>query len=95
MQVTLMDDWRVHAACRHEDPDLFFPVGTSGPALLQTRQAKAVCDNCPVREACLRFALETGQDLGVWGGTGETERRPMLRRYRAGRRRQAGTRSGE
>ncbi|GGW22561.1 WhiB family transcriptional regulator [Streptomyces xantholiticus] len=75
-----MDDWRDEAACRDEDPDLFFPIGTSGPALLQEAEAKAVCDRCTVREPCLRWAMETGQDLGVWGGTSETERRKLKRR---------------
>lgn len=80
-----MDDWRQHAACRHEDPDLFFPIGTSGPALLQAEQAKAVCRRCPVREPCLEWALETDQTLGVWGGTSETERRALKRRIKARR----------
>ncbi|MFF3849194.1 WhiB family transcriptional regulator [Streptomyces sp. NPDC002328] len=78
-----MDDWRQHAVCRHEDPDLFFPIGTTGPALLQTEQAKAVCRRCPVREPCLEWAMETDQTLGVWGGTSETERRSLKRRLRA------------
>ncbi|MEU4052576.1 WhiB family transcriptional regulator [Streptomyces olivaceus] len=81
-----MDDWREHAACRTEDPDLFFPIGTTGPAALQTEQAKAVCRTCPVREQCLRWALDTGQTLGVWGGTGELERRALRRRESARRR---------
>ncbi|MFD7136303.1 WhiB family transcriptional regulator [Streptomyces sp. NPDC059894] len=80
-----MDDWREHAACRDEDPDLFFPIGTSGPALLQTEQAKAVCRRCPAREPCLEWALETDQTLGVWGGTSETERRALRRRIKARR----------
>ncbi|WP_329213424.1 WhiB family transcriptional regulator [Streptomyces sp. NBC_01485] len=80
-----MDDWRQHAACRHQDPDLFFPIGTSGPALLQTEQAKAVCRRCPVREPCLEWAMETDQTLGVWGGTSEAERRALRRRIRARR----------
>ncbi|MET8946383.1 WhiB family transcriptional regulator [Streptomyces sp. NPDC004542] len=75
-----MDNWRDHAACRHEDPDLFFPVGTTGPALLQERQAKAVCGRCPVRDQCLDWAMETGQTLGIWGGTTESERRALKRR---------------
>ena len=40
-------DWRGHAACRDEYPELFFPVGTSGPALLQIAEAKTVCRRCP------------------------------------------------
>ncbi|MET8168690.1 WhiB family transcriptional regulator [Streptomyces sp. NPDC102259] len=80
-----MDDWREHAECRHEDPDLFFPIGTSGPALLQTEQAKTVCRRCPVQEACLGWAMETDQSLGVWGGTSENERRALKRRIRARR----------
>ncbi|GAA1425973.1 hypothetical protein GCM10009601_33910 [Streptomyces thermospinosisporus] len=38
-----MDNWRARAACRDEGPDLFFPIGTTGPALVQTGQAQAVC----------------------------------------------------
>ncbi|MCX5263904.1 MULTISPECIES: WhiB family transcriptional regulator [unclassified Streptomyces] len=80
-----MDDWRQHAACRREDPDLFFPIGTSGPALMQEEQAKTVCRRCPVQEACLEWAMETDQTLGVWGGTSETERRALKRRIKARR----------
>ncbi|MFJ7175845.1 WhiB family transcriptional regulator [Streptomyces massasporeus] len=82
-----MDNWRDHAACRHEDPELFFPIGTSGPAALQTEQAKAVCRRrCPVQEQCLQWALDTGQSIGVWGGTSENERRALKRRTAARRR---------
>ncbi len=40
-------DWRHDSVCRDEDPELFFPIGTSGPALLQVEQAKSVCRRCP------------------------------------------------
>ncbi|MEU1202084.1 WhiB family transcriptional regulator [Streptomyces sp. NPDC005813] len=75
-----MSDWRESAACRSVDPDLFFPIGNTGPAVLQIEEAKAVCRACPVREACLRWALDTGQAIGVWGGTSEAERRALARR---------------
>lgn len=71
------DDWRDHAACRDADPELFFPVGTAGPALLQIEQAKQICARCPVRAACLDWAIRNGQDAGVWGGTSEEERRAL------------------
>jgi len=75
-----MSDWRHHALCRDEDPELFFPIGTSGPALLQVEQAKAVCQRCSVTSDCLQWALDSGQDAGVWGGMSEDERRLMKRR---------------
>jgi WhiB family redox-sensing transcriptional regulator len=58
-------DWRHRAICRDEDPELFFPIGNTGPALLQIEQAKAVCRRCPVVSQCLAWALESGQDAGV------------------------------
>lgn len=73
-------DWRDDALCREEDPDLFFPIGNTGDAILQADQAKAVCRRCPVMETCGSWALRTGQDAGVWGGMSEDERRAIKRR---------------
>jgi WhiB family redox-sensing transcriptional regulator len=70
------DDWRANSACRDTDPALFFPVGTTGPALEQIASAKAVCETCEVKDPCLEFAVSTNQDSGVWGGTSEEERLP-------------------
>ena len=75
-----VDDWRHRAACHGEDPELFFPIGAAGPALAQIARAKQVCARCPVRATCLRFALVTGQDYGIWGGLTEGERRQLRRR---------------
>jgi WhiB family transcriptional regulator, redox-sensing transcriptional regulator len=74
--------WLARGACRDTDPDLFFPVASDGPALAQVAAAKAVCARCVVLDACLRFALDTGQDHGVWGGTTEDERRAIRRARR-------------
>ena len=71
--------WRQHAICRDTDPDLFFPVGTTGQVLIQIDRAREVCNECPVKPDCLEFALETNQDSGIWGGTSEEERRTMRR----------------
>jgi WhiB family redox-sensing transcriptional regulator len=80
-----MSDWFELAECRPElghDPELWFPA--SDPRSLKGRQdraeAKAICAGCPVRDACLRFALERGEDTGVWGGLDEAERRAVRRR---------------
>jgi WhiB family redox-sensing transcriptional regulator len=66
--------WRSAAACRSADPDLFFPISDSGPALEQATEAKAICSTCRVRRECLAFALRTGQAHGIWGGATEDER---------------------
>jgi WhiB family redox-sensing transcriptional regulator len=73
-------DWRHEAACREVDPELFFPIGNSGPALLQIEEAKQVCRRCSVMDECLRWAIDSGQDAGVWGGLSEDERRALKRR---------------
>ena len=70
---------RDQAMCRDTDPELFFPIGTTGQALLQIAKAKSVCCQCPVTVECLEFALETNQDTGIWGGNSEDERRQMRR----------------
>ncbi|MER6123045.1 WhiB family transcriptional regulator [Streptomyces sp. NPDC001795] len=71
---------RPRPACADEDPELFFPIGNTGPALLQIEEAKAVCRRgCPLIESCLQGALERNE-LGVWGGTDEDDRRRMKRR---------------
>ena len=75
--------WRDRAECRLPgyDPELWFPIGNTGPALLQIEEAKDVCHTrCPVIDQCLQWALDTRQDSGVWGGVSEDERRRMKRR---------------
>lgn len=75
-------DWVQRARCRDEDPELFFPIGTTGPAAEQIERAKAVCMQCNVRPECLEWALATAQDAGVWGGLSEEERRAVRRARR-------------
>jgi WhiB family redox-sensing transcriptional regulator len=75
-------NWVQQARCRDEDPELFFPIGSTGPAAVQVEAAKAVCMTCPVRLDCLEWALATAQDSGVWGGLSEEERRALRRARR-------------
>lgn len=77
------DVWRDVASCRDTSPDLFFPIGTTGPALDQIAAAKRVCGDCLAAEECLEYALATNQDTGVWGGFSEEERRLMRKARRA------------
>lgn len=76
-------DWRQRASCREtSDPDLFFPLGTTGPALDQIEAAKAICHRCPVKRNCLEWAISTHQESGIWGGLSEEERRESVRTRR-------------
>lgn len=68
-------EWRTAAACRHADPELFFPPGRDDVATAQIAAAKAVCARCPVCRECLAFAIAHRQHDGIWGGLTELERR--------------------
>ena len=46
-----------------EDPELFF---AEAPADVEA--AKALCQGCKIRMACLEGALERREPWGVWGG---------------------------
>jgi hypothetical protein len=83
----MTSDWRTRAACRDEDPELFFPAANTGPAwAAQVTAAKAICRGCPVVEQCRAFAVE-GLRYGVAGGMTEQERSALRRsRFGPGRR---------
>lgn len=66
------------AACRGEDPELFFPLGWGANYEGQVAEAKAVCARCPISRQCLDQALEWNAE-GVWGGTTDDERRGLRR----------------
>jgi WhiB family redox-sensing transcriptional regulator len=68
--------WMSRGACHDQDPELFFPIADTGPALQQFSAAKAVCGRCAVRAICLSYALGTAQ-YGIWGGTTPQERHAM------------------
>jgi hypothetical protein len=60
--------WRDQAACKGCSPAIFFPEqGNSN------REAKAICNSCPVQRDCLEAGMN--EDFGVWGGMAQDERR--------------------
>ena len=66
-------DWRDKAACLTVDPELFFPVGNTGPAVDQIEKAKTVCATCTVRvefTASLRAGPDSRSDATVWASIG-------------------------
>lgn len=71
-------DWRHFAACQDtDDPEMFFPTGQSVLATRQVQAAKRICGRCPVRVACLGWAVDSRQYTGVWGGLSEQERQGL------------------
>lgn len=72
-------EWMHRAACSGQDDiEAFFPMDgdTAG-----RKAAKAICDGCPVQQACLDYANATGQDAGIWGGLTARERRNAKRTH--------------
>lgn len=70
-------EWRTQAACRNDDTETWFPE--TGERHL-TRQAKAICAECPVSAECLNEALTDRIEYGIWGGKTVTERRILGRK---------------
>ena len=75
-------NWRSAGACLYADPDLFFPISSTGPAEQQIARAKMICAGCAVRRECLDFALSHDQVYGIWGGTTPEDRQRERRRKR-------------
>lgn len=62
--------WRLKARCISADPEVF------QNSLLERVAIEQFCNHCPVKENCLAEALKNN-DIGVWGGTTERERKYM------------------
>lgn len=77
----ISERWR-EAACQSADPELFFPVAGARLSRMDTERAKALCIRCAIREQCLDYAVNTGQEHGIWGGMTEEERRLAAARRR-------------
>ncbi len=71
------EEWRALALCRDMEPAIFYPTDLGG-----VNAAIEICKGCPVKKACLDFALATRQEDGVWGGTSERERVRLRRAAR-------------
>lgn len=69
--------------CQTTDPELWFGIPEYGKGFEQINYAvaKQLCNQCPVREACLAYALKANETHGVWGGLSPNERRDMLRAH--------------
>lgn len=68
------DRWQDHAACRGHDPATFFPEKGDVDGI---RAAIAICETCPVVDACREHAVDARELEGIWGATTGRQRRTM------------------
>lgn len=68
-------EWVNESACVGTPTEMFFAPDLHA-------KAKAICVECPVITQCLNYALETGTEYGIFGGTTGSERLRMLRARR-------------
>ena len=64
--------------CVGRDTNLFFPDGPYNR--FEVKFAKDLCAVCPVRAQCMDYALRH-DEVGIWGGTTERERKKIKNRY--------------
>lgn len=68
-------DWMREGTCAQVDPDLWHPAKGASP-----KAAQRICrTECPVVARCLEYALASGEEHGVWGGTTNRERQKIRR----------------
>ena len=70
-------NWMSKGLCANQPPETFFPSDGVGVEV-----AKRICNQCPVVEGCLEYALTNRIDHGVWGGCSERQRRRLLKARR-------------
>ncbi len=74
--------WKARGACNGLDASIFYPNDDDDPLEANAAEARAVCEGCYVRVACLEHALASHERDGVWGGATERERRKIIRQRR-------------
>ncbi|MGN5236271.1 MULTISPECIES: WhiB family transcriptional regulator [unclassified Rhodococcus (in: high G+C Gram-positive bacteria)] len=74
-------DWWAQADCRFFGPSAFFGPDSESPAerLRRENHAKRICAGCSVADKCLQYAVDSGEQFGIWGGTSERERKSLTR----------------
>lgn len=61
-------DWHDEAACKKEDPEIFYPEGHGKVRAERIAAAKAICLACPVLVECQNEAYMQKEQFGVRGG---------------------------
>ena len=82
MSVQRVEDlWQAKAACRGPQAAVFFPPShfeRKDEKEARESRAKSICMGCPVRSACLDYAVGIREPHGIWGGLNELERKQLI-----------------
>lgn len=83
LELTITErNWELAAACADAKPSLFVSNGDEpNEPNYPSKEAKAYCDRCWVKDHCLNFAIKSGIEYGVWGGL-STHQRKQIKRIR-------------
>lgn len=57
-----------HAACRDQDPELFFSQKSGNGSRADAARAVQICGQCPVIAQCRQYAKDIRACYGVFGG---------------------------
>ncbi len=81
------EPWRNRAACKGPQSAVFFPpshIERKDEREAREQRAKSICGICPVRSACLDYAIRIHEPHGIWGGLNELERKHLMADSAAG-----------
>jgi WhiB family redox-sensing transcriptional regulator len=79
------EQWQRFAACKGPHADLFYPPNTTERREEKANReadAKMICNDCPVKDECLDYAIAINETHGIWGGLNELERKNLTTRRR-------------
>lgn len=63
--------WHQYASCKGLETSVFFGDGKVGGSKMRSvgkRNAIRICQGCPVRIQCLKYAVLNNMEWGIWGG---------------------------
>lgn len=76
-------DWMEQALCKETDTRVFFIYREDKDQRQRREDAYSICRSCPVQAKCLDYAI-VNNEVGIWGGTTDQERRLLRRHWNTG-----------
>ena len=76
--VLVLTEWVERAKCHDYPVTMFIFDNEERDTIRRIREAKAVCEDCPVQAECLEEGIRSGS-VGIWGGLTLKERQKIPR----------------